>query len=276
MRIPRFLRTLSYCPSIRRVVRALHLQRIAREWYYHFAPIEGDILRLQIGGISAEFLVRTPEDLRALESEMFAERHILELLISALHAGDIVYEIGANVGLSTVLLNNAGGQVIAFEPMSENYDRLQDNLKLNGITNVRSFRLALGNWNGEVKLYIGDATGINLGASLVWTSSGRVRYQLVKLVQGDQFRKVENLPIPQVVKIDVEGYEYAVIQGLRQTLVEPNCRLVCCEIHPQLLPTERKPEQVLDLLRSLGFNRIDIYQRGTTGYHALAHKEIGQ
>jgi hypothetical protein len=96
-------------------------------------------------------------------------------------------------------------------------------------------------------------------------------YQVVEIMEGDHLVEIEKLPLPRAVKIDVEGYEYAVIRGLSQTLVQPDCELVCCEIHPSLLPAEVKPQDVLDLLKSLGFTHIDLYPLLNT-YHTVCYK----
>ena len=55
---------------------------------------------------------------------------------------------------------------------------------------------------------------------------------------------------PNVIKIDVEGYEYMVIKGLENTLRKESCKLVCCEVHPTLLTVGTTPNMVLDLLKS--------------------------
>ncbi len=206
-----------------------------------------------------------------MESEILVEKEALKLLVSTLRAGDVFYEIGASAGIFTVLLAKAGAQVFAFEPMSENYDRLQENLELNGIINVHSFRMGLADWNGEGRLFVAGQNGISLGARLLGAPTGRGRYEVVEVHEGDQLREVENLPCPRAVHIDVEGYEYAVIRGLRQTLGEPACRLVCCEIHPALLPKGIEPDAVLGLLRSLGFGRIDTHVRNNA-FHLVAYK----
>jgi hypothetical protein len=74
------------------------------------------------------------------------------------------------------------------------------------------------------------------------------------------------------VKIDVEGYEHAVIQGLRHTLAQRACELVCCEVHPAQLPPEIKLETVAGLLKSFGFSHIDTYPRWDQTFHLVACK----
>jgi hypothetical protein len=119
-------------------------------------------------------------------------------------------------------------------------------------------------------LYSNVAIG---GASLLHAPEGKGPGEMVDIVEGDQLVEAENLPLPRAVKIDVEGYEYAVIQGLRRTLGHHACQMVCCEIHPARLPAHVKPETVGDLLRSVGFNRIDTYPRWDKAFHLVAYKE---
>jgi hypothetical protein len=83
--------------------------------------------------------------------------------------------------------------------------------------------------------------------------------------------EAERLPLPAAVKIDVEGEELSVLRGLRRTLSESACRMVCCEVHPSLLGAGVGPPDVLDLLRSFGFGRIDTLPRGPE-QHLVAYK----
>jgi len=271
------LKHLTYLPGVSRLVWRLRLKGILRQFYYWLTRPPGDVIHVEVGGLTTNFYVHTPWELRSLESAggLGHEQHILELLISKVRPGDVIYDIGSNFGIYTILLAKAvgpNGTVIAVEPEEQSYNHLQENLQLNALTNVRSFRLALGDQNGEAKLFLGQVTGLS---SLMRMHQGH-GYQVVGIIEGDWLVEREKLPVPRLVKIDVEGYEYAVIQGLRQTLAQPTCELVCCEIHPQLLPVKQKPEGIFDMLRSLGFNQIDIYQRGTTEYHVLAQKDLIQ
>jgi len=52
------------------------------------------------------------------------------------------------------------------------------------------------------------------------------KIQKVKLIRGDDFIRQNNLPLPQTIKIDVEGYEYRVLLGLEKTLRSEICQIV--------------------------------------------------
>jgi FkbM family methyltransferase len=275
-----FLKRFTYRPELIWLARACGLRGFLRKCYFWWARPPDGILRIEVSGTNAQFYVRTPEELRMLGKAQSGhwEGEILQFLISQLRAGDVVYDIGASVGLYTALLGQAlrdRGQVIAFEPERQSQDRLRENLRLNGLTNVRAFRVALGDYSGEGKLYFSgdDLLFSNLVRPRTTSLTHQENHQVVQVVRGDEFREIENLPFPRIVKIDVEGYEYAVIRGLTRTLSDSGCELVSCEVHPTLLPLEVKPEQVVDLLRSLGFGRIDLHRwRGIPECHVLASK----
>jgi Methyltransferase FkbM domain len=77
--------------------------------------------------------------------------------------------------------------------------------------------------------------------------------------------------MPHAVKIDVEGFEYAVLRGLCGTLASPTCRLICIEIHPEALPSGVGAETITELLRSLGFGQFKTERRDTE-LHVVAVK----
>src|ERR1019366_1352619 len=130
---------------------------------------------------------------------------------------------------------------IALEPQGQNYIHLQENLKLNGLTNFQCYRKALGDRSGQATLYASSMIG---NSSLLQHGQPGGAGETVEVITGDEFVRAEGVPLPRVVKIDVEGFEYAVIKGLRTTLVQSACELVCCEVHPSLLPKDVPPQAV--------------------------------
>lgn len=205
---------------------------------------------------------------------MGGEREMLEFLMGKLCPGDCFYDIGAATGLYAVFLANVVGDegcVLAFEPELDSYGRLRENLKLNNLGNVQTFRLALSDREGNATLQTAGASGAGRIVDAGGSGGPAHRVERVKVVHGDRFIESQGLPLPRAVKVDVEGHEYSVIQGLIRTLSQPSCDLLCCEIHPRFLPQAFRPEDVLTLLRSVGFSEIDVHPRGGD-LHAWASK----
>ncbi len=275
MALPGIIRRLTYNPWVIRTIRALGLRPAGRKVYHYLVLSRKGVLRVERRNTSASFITRTPEQLRAVEAVSLEPS--LDLFVRSLKPGDAVYDIGSNVGVYAVLLAQVVGEkgvVVAFEPHPATYEHLLGNIRLNGLTNIRAFRKALGERDSQEKLYIGDViANLSLLAGAIEGTPDKegIPFQLVEVVQGDPFVQVQGLPIPRAVKIVVVGVEYAVIRGLQQTLADPGCRMVCCEVHPQFLPSEVKPDDIRRFLASLGYDRME-GPPSKTPYHLVAYK----
>lgn len=147
---------------------------------------------------------------------------------------------------------------------------------MNGLANVRMFRKALGDREETANLYVGKVVG-NISLiphAIVGGNEDSCDRERVEVVRGDAFVEQERLPVPRAVKIDVEGYEYSVLRGLRNTLSQRGCEVVCCEIHPRFLPTGVTVGDVRELLRSYGFT-VPPGRPGHTPFHVVASKSAG-
>jgi FkbM family methyltransferase len=170
----------------------------------------------------------------------FAESDSLALGMfhRVIHPEDVVYDIGANIGLYTRVMATwlGAGRIIAFEPMRDNFELLQANIALGRLNDrVRAFPIALGDVNAEEDLQIDDMTSGTAVLSSISggrASHGRREFGLpplterVRIVKLDEFISQEELPPPDVIKVDVEGAELKVLQGARETLAGCKPRLV--------------------------------------------------
>jgi FkbM family methyltransferase len=276
------LRRLTYTKAVRRLARTSRLHKSLRSAYFRLAA-PGGRARVTVGGFTAEFSLSNSAELRRLEGPSHnrnvasSERASLEFLVAAVHPGDVVYDIGANVGLYSMLLSKAvgpSGQVIAFEPDSRNAKRLNENALLNGLTNFRCFRKALGEANHSGALYLRDDDPYQSTLLAHLPPDERSSEEVVDVVAGDDFRIRMNLPIPRAVKIDVEGSELNVIRGLGTTLAKEACQFVLCEIHPHLLPMGI-PDQIVKSLTDYGFRGIKLHSTGLV-QHAIGSKVSGR
>jgi len=278
----KLLRRLTYTRAAKRLARASGFYRSIRAAYFRLAAPRGKS-RVVVGAVSAEFSVTNAAELRRLEGPSHnrnvasSERASLEFLVAAVHPGDVVYDIGANVGLYSMLLSKAvgpSGQVIAFEPDSRNAKRLNENAILNGLTNFRCFRKALGEANHSGTLHLRDDDPYQSTLLAHLPPDERSSEEVVDIVAGDDFRIRMNLPIPRAVKIDVEGSELNVIRGLGTTLAKEACQFVLCEIHPHLLPMGI-PDQIVKSLTDYGFRGIKLHSTGLV-QHAIGSKVSGR
>jgi FkbM family methyltransferase len=138
-----------------------------------------------------------------------------------LKPGAVLFDVGAHAGFLTILgcrLVGPTGQVHAFEPIEANVKVLRANLARNGFTNATVHQVALADATGEVLMAVGEH---HITAAI--SSSGETT---VEAVRCDDLQ----LPPPTVVKIDVEGAERKVLDGMRGLLAEHRPVLVI-EVH---------------------------------------------
>jgi FkbM family methyltransferase len=153
---------------------------------------------------------------------------------------DVVWDVGANLGLYTAkLLDRVGasGRVVAFEPAPECFAQLQQ--RFTGEARVRLENLALGNSEGAV-MFLVDADPLSdIHRVLDSRSPGRDslagdRLIEVKVMSAKHYCALGGLA-PQVVKVDVEGYEEEVLNGFGDLLKSEDLRALFLEVHFRLL-----------------------------------------
>jgi FkbM family methyltransferase len=156
--------------------------------------------------------------------------------------GDVVFDVGANAGFYTLLAalrSTPAGQVIAFEPLPQNARYVNQHIQLNRLTNVRVIEAAVGDFVGQGRFAVHQK---NAEGRL--SADGEMNVRVVSL---DQLRADGEIPVPNVMKIDVEGGELAVLQGARRLLTQA---------HPTIfLAThgDAVHHQCCALLRSIGY-----------------------
>lgn len=183
------------------------------------------------------------------------------LFTACLRPGDTVLDIGAHIGLYTLQAARgvgANGRVFAFEPSSENYALLQQNVAANGYQNVDPVRAAVTSTPGEVHLTLSaDNTGDH---SL---SAERTNDRPTEAVPGIQLD--EWLPAGctvDVVKMDIQGGEPLAIAGATAVLERSPNVLLFTEMSPVHLGDHGSAAGYLDQLEALGFDLHEVTESG--------------
>lgn len=156
---------------------------------------------------------------RTGENEPFVQQAFADHLDS----GGILFDIGANVGFFSVLgarLVGERGKVFSFEPLHANARVIARNARLNRLKNITIVEKAVAESSGRQPLLVTEYAGGAVLASGDHRSPDVIRTEWVETVSVDDLIFSAGFPAPSFVKIDVEGAEAKVLEGMRRTLRE--------------------------------------------------------
>jgi len=172
--------------------------------------------------------------------------------------GLTVYDVGAFHGILTLFFAKRCAQVISYEPNSQNYQRLIENIQLNGLTNVTVRKIGLSSRPGSGVLTYSPLMSGGGTLQPVAPNHPLIRQQSEEIaVTSIDADIVESaLPSPDLIKIDVEGYELEALRGARNTLTTRHPALFL-EMHGETLnEKKRNVEQIVSFLLELGYPDI--------------------
>jgi FkbM family methyltransferase len=181
------------------------------------------------------------------------EKTFSDGLLNAIHSGDCVWDVGANVGFYTQTFAErvgASGTVIAIEPFQATFAELSSAVRQ--FPQVRCLPVALGAENTEIR--VDPVAPLSTGNSLAHPSSSKTA-EKIRVCTGRTLI-ADGLPIPTILKIDVEGFEEDVLHGFGEALQDRKCRGVFVEVHYEALANRgypRAPARLVSRLRDLGF-----------------------
>jgi FkbM family methyltransferase len=170
-------------------------------------------------------------------------------MVDVVKRGDVVFDVGAHVGFYTLLASSLVGEtgkVFAFEPLPRNLGYLEKHLHLNAVRNTVLFKAAVSDSTGEVHFREAPSHAmgqINAEGSLV-----------VPCVSLDDLCAQKAIPLPDLVKIDVEGAEARVLRGAENILRHGR---------PTIFLATHGPEvhvECLAILRSFGYACVALEQ----------------
>jgi FkbM family methyltransferase len=156
------------------------------------------------------------------------EDEIGKVIKISLTEGDTAIDIGGNIGLQSLRMSSCvglTGKVFAFEPLNYLQEKFKKNMALNKASNVTLFPFALADQENELDLVI-NKNQWNQGAfSLNSNDAGDDKQRIVVKV-ADDMPEIQSLNTISLIKIDVEGFEYHVLRGLKQTLQKHKPRII--------------------------------------------------
>ncbi|MEK7531464.1 MAG: FkbM family methyltransferase [Patescibacteria group bacterium] len=148
----------------------------------------------------------------------------------------VLYDIGANIGAYSLIAGKLGSRVYAFEPGSYNFDALESNVTLNGLSSkITGLPIVLGAKTRIGIFTVSDPTpgsshGFYNEAEVHRLPADNVEKRELLVMSLDDCVKIFELPKPSFIKIDVDGGEVEVLQGATHTLKSETLKSVLVEV----------------------------------------------
>lgn len=205
-----------------------------------------------------------------------ATNYLLEHL--KLEPGDVVFDIGGNIGWFSLILNKiaagAAVDIFSFEPDPTNFGLLEENIRLNHAKSITPVQAAVAQESGTMTLHL-------------FGKSNRGRHSLLAIHEGetieidtvtlDGFWQERGLGerVPRFIKMDIEGFELMALQGA--TGVLQRCPMVMLEYSPTYMRAAGlKPADLIDLMTRLGFSPNMLRDGGLTPVDANELRDSDQ
>ena len=211
--------------------------------------------------------------LRDLRAGRLYEPDVSQAIARIVGEGDVVVDVGANIGYFSALLGaivGSSGRVLSFEPGAENLARLRANLAANALANVTIVEAAASDAAGDIAFYVnrdnsaGNALwnpGLFPGNDKSKANASVVRLRATTL--DDEIQRL-GLPLPKLIKIDTEGAEHKVLQGARRLLQGAAVPYVLAELHAFGLTQMGSSQEALrGFMEGFGYSTFALYFDGS-------------
>lgn len=184
------------------------------------------------------------------------------LLEKEIQKGNVVLDLGANIGFYTLVLARLVGEkgkVYAFEADPTNFEILKKNVEINGYKNVILINKAVLDKNGKIKFYVDEG---NTAGNSIYQGKNTKSLEVEAVRLDNYFTKDRKIDF---VKIDIEGSEFRAMMGMSKLLKENKKIKIMTEFYPKLLNGIGKENGLfaidyLKFLRNLGFELYDIQE----------------
>jgi len=182
------------------------------------------------------------------------EPETVAIFRSCLKEGMAVIDIGANLGYFTVIAASRvgpSGKVLAYEPDPHNFGLLERNIAANGFRNVTAIPIALSDRAGTRELFFGD----NQTTHSFGDKRGTGRSESVVTDTLDNSLRALGYSGVDIIKMDIEGAEPLVLEGMRETIARNHALTIIFEFHPNAIRRlGYSPLKFLKTFKKFGFS----------------------
>ncbi len=197
---------------------------------------------------------------------------LLDMLRRIQSSTPVVFDVGANIGQSIVRFKKVlpKSKIYSFEPSERPFAQLS--VEASRYSDVKAFQLALGSSNGELTLYENSSSDMNSFLEMGCNGSGSVVGQsVVSVLTIDAFCSEHQINYIDILKIDAQGFDFEVIKGAKQMILDGKIRQIYFEIiFSDMYKNVPRFSEIYDFLLDHGFVLVSLYdfhyQKGVAGW----------
>ncbi|UCB43081.1 MAG: FkbM family methyltransferase [Dehalococcoidales bacterium] len=212
-------------------------------------------LRHKVVRVHGHRMFLDPEDNLGLSVKGVHEPLTTEIFRKNIRKGNIMLDIGANIGYFTLIaasLVGNEGKVFAFEPNPSAFDILRKNVEANGYENVVLVPKAVSDTSGKVRLFLEKDANMRWSSIYdIHESSGSLEVDTIAI---DDFLATSYDGAVDFIKLDIEGAELAALRGMAGLVKKGGELKIVAEFRPSLLERAGvSPEDFLNFFTDNGF-----------------------
>jgi FkbM family methyltransferase len=185
-----------------------------------------------------------------------------DLLVSLCKPGNVIFDVGSNIGVILLRMGTQVGpmgEVFGFEPHPDLFQKCAHNLNLNKTTNITLSRIALGEKTKSACMKVCDPH--NQGKNRILGSMSDATGPTINIMTMDEFVLDHGVSHIDLIKIDVEGYEYKVLMGAQETLKASSPDLFIEVDESNLGEQGHTAKDLLEFLEGLGYSAIEVISK---------------
>ncbi len=184
--------------------------------------------------------------------------------IDKIKSNEVMYDLGACEGRFSIYAAKKGIRVISFEPEAKNYHVFSENLKINeiGSGTIKAIHAGVGEKTGQAIMKIGQPWE---GGHQKVVEHGEIRNDLgfnfvedqkIDLIALDSFIETNKYPLPDYLKVDIDGSEMPFLKGASNTLKSSKLKGIIFELNEK----DSNYEAIITILKGYGFIEKEKYQ----------------
>lgn len=197
------------------------------------------------------------------------EQNELDIQLRLIESGYTILDIGGNYGWYAMNVGKSkpNSQILSFEPIPSTFEYLNENIKLNNLTNIKTFNFGFSDVDGSFDFFFDPTLSVNASLANV-SGNSEIRRVSCIVKKLDDFIGTQNTNV-DFIKCDVEGAELLVFKG-GIDLIKKDCPIIFTEIlRKWTAKFNYHPNEIIEFFKELGYSCFVQDQRNLVDFYMV-------